>query len=193
MTVELNRQEYIAKQHRDVRHATYRRFMAEGRIAVKQQKEILALRRAILSPEPDPELALHRQAEDSLAVARAARETLLAKQNLAHERRNEAEMQMQVSHDEEEDLDGRIRVAFRQVGALIREMNMQGIYSTSLADLDEDEELVLFSNQHGQSTWPAPTPKSATRMRGGSVDVDGDDNTTSYFEVEPGLCDEIER
>ena len=204
MTVELNRQEYIAKQHRDVRQAAFRRFMAEDRVAVKQHMEILALRRAILSPEPDPEIAVHRRAEDTLAVARAAQETLLAKRNLARERRNEAKLQMQVSQDEEEDLNDRIKVALRQVGTLIREMNIRGIYSTSPADFDEDDgyeepgiappapfSMQLHHVTHGRSTWVATTSKSATgsipiSLRGSDgVETDGDDNTTE-------LCGESE-
>jgi hypothetical protein len=169
MTVALNRQEYLVKQNHNVQYASYRRFMAEQHVATRQEREISAVRNAILSQAPDT--ILHRRVEDTLAVARAARETLLAQRNLVRERRNEAELQMQVFHDEEEDLNIRIRVALRQVGAIIRDMNIRGIYSTSLVDSNEDdgdEALpVPFSVQcvaHGRAT---PTPRSTT----GSVSI----------------------
>jgi hypothetical protein len=164
MTVTLNRHEYLVQQHHNVQHAAYRRFMAEQLVTTRQEREILAVRKALLGQAPDT--FLHRRAADMLAVARAAGQTLLAKRILARERMNEARLQMQVFHDEEEDLDVRIRVALRQVGAIIRDMNIRGIYSTSLVDSNEDdgyEDLPVPSSMqcvaHG---WTTPTPRSAT-------------------------------
>ena len=164
MTVTLNRQEYVVQQHHNIQHAAYRRFVAEQLVTARQEREISAVRKAILGQAPDT--FLHRRAEDTLAIARATRQTLLAKRILARERMNEARLQMQVFHDEGEELDVRIRVAMRQVGAIIRDMNIRGIYSTSLVDSNEDdgyEELPVPSSMqcmaHGQAT---PTPRSAT-------------------------------
>lgn len=97
----------------------------------------MALRRSTLS---DSEVTFVHRAENTLDVARAARETLIAMRDLARERKNEAQLQLQVWHDEEEDLNDRVQAAVQQVGKLINDMNMEPIFSTSIAGMDDDDD-----------------------------------------------------
>ena len=114
--LSLDRQEYVSRQNRAIAHATRKRSVAEMCFTTKQQREISAIRSAVHNLESGTLPTVRHRAIQSIAIARAVHNTLLAKRTLAYERLNEAKLQMQVSQDEIEDVQNHIALSEQQVG-----------------------------------------------------------------------------
>ena len=121
------------------------------RFATKQQREISAIRSAVHNLESGTLPTVRHRAIQSIAVARAVHNTLLAKRKLAYERLNEAKLQLQVSHDGVEDVQNHVALSEQQVGRIVQQMNAQGIYSTVMTAMDNSDDDVDIDVDDGVS------------------------------------------
>jgi hypothetical protein len=106
----------------------------EEALAINRLHELSVLEEAHHNPTLDcghKEHTTHRRAQEALPIARAVRETILAKRRVAAQRIAEAKLRLQISSGVLGAVDDRIRLADQQVDNLRYQMNKHKLISTS--------------------------------------------------------------
>ena len=129
----------------------------------------------------------------------AVHETLLAKQLLVQKRLHEAELRMQVIHDDVEDVQNQIALSTQQLGDLLREMNLPGMHPTmnplndhptmnpldDHIDTDSDSMDDSIADDHSEAGRSSEHQDLVASVRSGSSD-----GVVQYFDALVG--DELE-
>jgi hypothetical protein len=171
-----------------------------------QEQEMRVVQTALLNLESGSASDPIDQTLGSFSVLQAVHETLLAKQQLAQEELNEAELRMQVIHDKIEDVHNQVAQSTQQFGELLREMSLKGIHST-MNPLDDnvdadnvDADSGSISNGIVDDTYEADRCSETqdlvssrsvlSNSSGGVVQSDSSDGMMLYFDALEG--DELE-
>jgi hypothetical protein len=166
-----------------------------------QEQEMRVVQTALLNLESGSASDPIDQTLGSFSVLQAVHETLLAKQQLAQEELNEAELRMQVIHDKIEDVHNQVAQSTQQFGELLREMSLKGIHST-MNPLDDNVDADSGSISDGivddtyeadrcSETQDLVSSRSVlSNSSGGVVQSDSSDGMMLYFDALEG--DELE-
>ena len=110
--------QYYDKQSAVTARASRESCLAEERLALKRLEETIVLQNSLqyeLGGKRDP----HMDTQHALAVARAARATIIAEKELATQHVQEAELYVHLSHDAVESADARLRLADEQLAEVL--------------------------------------------------------------------------
>jgi hypothetical protein len=153
-SLDLDVKEYSAEQSLNLVRVSRKRSLAEEHVALRQLKEISAVRKALPSLESENKPTAYRKAQQVLAVARAVHRTLSAEKRLADLQLKEAELRLQASHDAVDTVNGKFILAEQQLGELLNEMDSRGLLSVFPTDPDDrddsDDSSVPHQPQHSK-------------------------------------------
>ena len=99
----------------------------EEALAMKRLHELDAMEQVQVLDAP----AAYRQTRQALIVARAVRETVLAKRRIMVQLNQEAELRLKISDHMMNAVHERLKTADQQLGSLLYQMNTHGLRSTS--------------------------------------------------------------
>jgi hypothetical protein len=120
--------EYANERDVALTRAGRRRKLTEERVFLKRLEESTTLRDAIrYSSQPEHSLNLGDEALYTLAVARAARATIVEEEKLVADRITEEELQLQAMRDEAEAVARKRELAEKQVDLILNRMKSQGL------------------------------------------------------------------
>ena len=108
-------------------HRTRNRTDLVEDLAMKRLHELDVMEQVQVSDAP----ATYHQVRQALIVARAVRETILAKRRIIVQINKEAELRLKISDDMVNSVHERVKMADRQLGSLLYQMNTHGLRSTS--------------------------------------------------------------
>ena len=151
---------------------------AEDRVSSRRREVMSALRQSTRFSH-DTEFSAHRsyyRAHGRLAVARAARETLLAERRLAARRIREAKLRLRASYDAAETVETRLMLAERDLVATITEMSTVGWMAMTPA--------IRPSNP--SPPWPEDPWSSDSESEDMDFTVGSDDEDTNVSVAKPG-------
>jgi hypothetical protein len=119
--------EYAYEKGQALARVVRRRSLAQELVFAKRIQEITTFRIAIRDSAREQPLSRHKEANNTLAVARAAQATLVAEESLAAERIAEAEFRLRVTQEEAEEISSKRQMADLQVGGLLNSMTLDGL------------------------------------------------------------------
>jgi hypothetical protein len=141
--LNLDLQEHSTQQSLALVRASRKRSLAEELVALRELKETSTVRKALRSYESEHGPTPHYEAQQALAIARTVRSTLSAQRRLASARINEAKLYLRALCDSADDVKAKFTLADQQLGELLNEMDLRGLFSIfpDYEDYeDEDEE-----------------------------------------------------
>ena len=126
-TTRLDYIEYTDERDLTIAQTVRRRSLAQERVSVKRLAELSTIRYAVECSETEHDFSLLHNAQHSLAIARAARDTLVEEEKLATVRITEAELRLSAMQEDAETIRSKRQLADKQIGILMHEMEIQGL------------------------------------------------------------------